>query len=178
MSGVRERFRAAIGRLSEPGPREAAVCYRYDDSLLLCASCATEAGFAFDSEPYRVLSADSPDAELGAALLEVLAGSKRMLPTPDREQVQAARTRLLRAAGLSSERKLQQKAICCTISREVQELRFTPSHNGGTRGDQKGFHHIGAASVAIAANAPPARAAEALREALRRCTSVFPAPGA
>jgi hypothetical protein len=161
-----------VGR---PGPREIAVCYRYDDRVFLCASCVTDAGFRFDSEPYRLLSANASDAELGSALLEVLAGAKRIIPTPDREAARNARARLLRAAGLSSERKLQQRAVCCTIYRDPRELRFTPSHNGGTRGDRKGFHHRSDTSVAIPPNGPPAQAGEALRSALSRCTSVFAA---
>jgi hypothetical protein len=178
MPGMRDWLSIAIGRRNSRAPREAAVCYRYGNSLFLCASCVTDAGFGFDSEPYRLLSPNLPDDELGAIILEVLAESKRIIPAPDRDRMRHARTQLLRAAGLSSERKLQQKAICCTITRDGQELRFTPSHNGGTRGDKKGFHHMNDALLTIPANGPPARAAETLRETLRRCTSVFASPTA
>ncbi len=167
-----------LARAGRSKRREQAACYRYEESLFLCAINEVRNGPGVEWEPSLLLSATASDDVVGAALSQVLDGSGRVLDLRNPDELRAARREQLRAAGLSSERKLQQSAISCRIERLPDRVRFTPTHNGGTRGDTKGFQHLEGAASTVTLPASEAELGEALRVALRNCTSSYDPPAA
>lgn len=153
--------------------REGAACYRFDGSLFLCAINEVRNGPGVEWEPFLLLPVTASDDAVGAALTQVLDGSGQVLDLVRPEELHAARAEQLRAAGLSSERRLQQSAIRCGIERLPSRVRFTPCHNGGTRGDTKGFRDLEQAATVVDLPASEADLGEALRAALGACTSCF-----
>lgn len=152
--------------------REAATCYRYEESLFLCAVCEIRNGPGVDWDPSLRLPATTPDEEVGAALTRILDASGRILDLEGREELRAHREQQLRAAGVSSERRLQQIARHCGIAREPGRVRLTPFHNGGTRGEGRGFRPLEEACVDVALPTSDVELGRALREALARCTAI------
>jgi hypothetical protein len=175
---VLRRFSDFLTRSVRVKRREEAACYRYDGSLFLCAINEVRNGPGVEWEPSLLLPVTASDDVVGAALSQVLDGSGQVLDLNSPDELRAARREQLRAAGLSSERRLQQSAIRCWIERLPDRVRFIPTHNGGTRGDTKGFQHLEGAATAVNLPASEAELGEALRAALSNCTSSFDPPAA
>ena len=167
-----------LARLRQPKRREEAACYSYDDSLFLCAICEVRDGPGVQWEPFRRLSSDEADDALGHALAQILERSGRVLDIKNPSDLRDARSKQLRAAGFSSERNLQRRAVFCHVERLVDSVRVTPTHNGGNRGDEKGFHDLEEAAISIPCPATSSELGAALRAALRKCTGQIDAPAA
>lgn len=153
--------------------REEAACYQYEGNLFLCAINEVRNGPGVQWRPFLLLPAMTSDDGVGAALSQVLDGSGRVLDLTGPNELREARREQLRAAGFSSERKLQQSAVLCVIRRLPDRVRFTPTHNGGTRSDMKGFKPLEKAATEDRLPTSEAALGEALRAALRRCTSSY-----
>lgn len=54
--------------------------------------------------------------------------------------------------GLSSIKKQMKNSKCVQISRKTNEIIFTPSRNGGTKGDKKGYSDIFEKKIVIEKN--------------------------
>ena len=158
--------------------REEAVCYAYEESLFICAISEVRNGPGVEWEPYyRLSSADSDDA-IGKVLSQVLDGSGLILNLRDPTELQKARKEQLRVAGFSSEQNLMKRAVFCLVERLPKSIRFTPTHNGGTCGDTKGFHHLTEIATTIPLPAKDSEIGAALRVAVRSCTRTIDAPAA
>jgi hypothetical protein len=154
-----------------------ASCYSYGDRLLICAICPNDAGFYNRSEPYRLISKDDPASTLGEVLLEVLDASNRLVPIKSSEERKESSERFLQVAEITSERKLQQTSLCCSVSCKNGKLCFKPEHNGGTSGDNKGFSGLpDDQSLFLSRKDSPEEIGKTLMDTLERCTSVYDNP--
>ena len=68
MRRLLSRLRVLLGREVPLEPREGATCYRTRAGFLLTATCVSEAGFGYDSEPFMMLPPTSTDDEIGEVL--------------------------------------------------------------------------------------------------------------
>jgi hypothetical protein len=75
----------------------------------------------------------------------------------------------LKAAGLRSWRTLQLGSRCCMIERTATLLQIVPTRNGGTTGDDKGFHALADSTIELPSTSDPARLGAALLFAFDRC---------
>jgi hypothetical protein len=167
-----------LARFRRSRRREEAACYSYDDTLFFCAISEIRDGPGVEWEPFRRLSSADSDDAIARALTQVLDGSGRILELNDATELRDARKEQLRAAGFSSERNLMKRAVLCLAERHSNSVRFIPTHNGGTRGDTKGFHRMEDISITIDFPATDSEVGIALRTALRSCTGMIDEPAA
>jgi hypothetical protein len=146
--------------------REEAVCYSYEDSLFLCVVSEVRGGPGVQSEPFCRLSSADSDSAIGRTLTEIPDGSGRALDVKSPIELRDAQKEKIRAAGFSSERDLMKRAVLCLVKRFANSIGFTPTHNGGTRGETKGFHDLEEIASTISFPATDFGIAAALRAAL------------
>jgi hypothetical protein len=83
------------------------------------------------------------------------------------------RRAFVRGVGAKSHQQLQQTAVKCGIYVREERIEIEPTHNGGTRGDTKGFMPIMESLVTVARDASPEEVGAALIQGFDLCTSVF-----
>jgi hypothetical protein len=162
------------GKQPEPynGPQHAGV-YLFPGRPEFVPFGRTPAGFLVQCVPCIRVELSASDESLGRALLQVLDAfiPNRAVP----ESYSTERKEHLRGIGVRSERELQQQALYCSVYRDIDGFRFEPTHNGGTKGDSKGFAPV---SDSIT-NAPSSTADElgaALCRAFALCTIIYDRP--
>ena len=84
----------------------------------------------------------------------------------------ARRRTQLKALGVRTERELQRHALYCSFHRVPGRIEFLPTHNGGHKGDQKGYQPL-TTGFAIPDGSEIADVGVALRQAFKLCTTVF-----
>lgn len=145
-----------------------ASIYQLPDRILVNPSCLTEAGFLLAAEPYVVFSLEASNEAIGRAVLDALSSSEKVLPTPtDWKAYSAIRHK---AAGVKSEITFQLKAKLVSVEASADGISFEPTHNGGTKGDEKGFHGKRELRVRIPSSSEPQEIGSQLLLALRKCT--------
>ena len=149
-----------------------ASAYKRAGLILIHASAKTVPGFLIDCPPWITLSEDVRSAELGEAVRTALAAYHEGVPVPDYGSAdwKALRRACYRAAGVNSERGYMTDSAYVSLCAENGSLRLTPSRNGGTRGDAKGFHFLPEFALQTQANPDSDAIGRAVREALERCT--------
>ena len=122
-------------------------------------------------EPFLRLPLSSPAEALGRALVEVLNAFGPCIDLGWKER-SAHWKKLLQSVGIRSGRQLQQRAVCCSVSRDAQGIMIRPSRNGGTAGNRSGFSQNGTAFT-ILPGSSPAEIGEALIKGFALCTSIY-----
>jgi hypothetical protein len=129
------------------------------------------AGFYVACDPYLTISLDAANDDLGRAVRASLEGYRSEIARPsDWKQL---RVSFVEGLGAKSHRQLQQYAINCRIVEWERELEFQPTHNGGTKGDSKGFQPISGTSFMVAAGATAAEIGTALVRGFDLCTTTY-----
>ena len=121
-------------------PEQYASIYKFPNFFVVCPTSKTTAGLLITVEPYMVLSNPVSSLELGEAVRRVLAESRQDIAQPT--DWKALASPRLAAAGVKSEASFQKRAQLVTASFDGTALTITPHRNGGTTGDQRGFHPI------------------------------------
>jgi hypothetical protein len=127
--------------------------------IILRGNCLTTIG-GLACDPYLSMDAGASDAEVGAALLRVLAEA-RVTPVPTDHK--AEQQKILRTAGVRSWKKLGE-GVCCSVTEKPHEISILPSHSNG-----RGFAYLPDAIIRIAAGCAPEQVGRALREGFQRC---------
>jgi hypothetical protein len=116
--------------------------YELPDRLFLHPLAITEAGFWVAIEPGHRLELAVSDEELGSTVQTLIVPVQRPVPTPRREDYTVLARPLLQAAGVKTWLTLEGNARLCGVARELEQVVIVPTRNGGTRGDQAGFHDL------------------------------------
>jgi hypothetical protein len=145
-----------------------ATAYLKNGKVIIHAQARSTAGVYLAAMPVRRLPLEAGGDALGRALRDALDAYQAEVPHPTTWRDFGAD--VLKASGVRSWRALQVGTACCTISRNSAHIMISPSHNGGTSGDGRGFQPAPSADVALEASATPDRVGAALLEAFSRCT--------
>jgi len=138
-----------------------------DADLLVEPNCQTVTGLWVSADPVARLTRTVSPAELGAVVRRALAESRRGMPNPTNWR--EFPSGLLRAAGLRSWNALQRSAARCQIEAGSAAIRVLPSHNGGTRGEGRGYHSLEELAVGVPANATDEELGAAVLSAIAVC---------
>lgn len=196
----------AVVASAATGPDALVQVYQRAERYYIEASDRTryaEAGYWIATGVVTVLAGDATDVALGGAVLEALARSRVEVPVPPRDAKLEAG--LFRAMGVRSRRAAMTGTRSCLVGREPPprpgavavagaagtppgapahpggHLRIEALHNGGSRGDGRGYHglraaHERAATEAVTAvplgGATAAAVGAAVRRALQHATLV------
>lgn len=167
------------------GPDALVQVYQRAGTLYIEPSDRTrlaEAGFWIGTGEVTVLAVETSDSTLGEALLRALARSRvEVALSPRDTKLDAA---LFRAMGVRSRRAAMQGTRSCLLSREparaatgggattTARLRIEALHNGGSRGDDRGYRGLPEPSaVELPLDSAGAAIAQAVRTALRDATA-------
>ncbi len=132
-----------------------------------------EAGGAYLESGCVILPLPASDESLGAAVLQSLDDFQFPFDPPD---YQAIRKNQLKAFGVRSETELHAQALHCSFVRRPEGFQFEPSHNGGSRGDEKGFRPLPEANFTLPLTSTPSELGAALRKAFSLSTTVNDRP--
>ena len=127
--------------------------------IILHGDCLTTIG-GFACEPYRSIYERVSDAELGAALLRVLAEA-RLIPVPD--DIKAVSEKIVRSANIRLGSELG-KCACCSVVQNQSEIWILP-----TRREGRDFTQMLELTVRIPTNSTPEQVGRALRDRFQRC---------
>jgi hypothetical protein len=137
-----------------------ASAYLRAGRIVLHGSCLTTIG-GLACDPYLSMDSTVSDAELGAALLRVLAEA-RLTPVPVDHK--AEQQKVLRTAGVRSWSKLSE-GVHCSVTQMPQEISILPSNS-----ESRGFAHLPEFTIRIAVDSTPKQVGRALRDGFQRCT--------
>ena len=139
------------------------------DRILVYPGRRTASGLWLSVEPYLVLPYGSAPEEIGSAVLRALGLSHGIEPDPsDWKSLSHPR---LAAAAVKSEAAFQKGSKLVLIERHVDRTLFKPTHNGGTRGESKGFNELEGEVSSLSRSATPASVGAAALASVLRCTS-------
>ena len=148
-----------------------ASAYRLKDRLIIHSDARTAPGYYVLAEPVLQLDVSASPREIGEVILSALAGSHDRVDVP--ADLQGLVKPLLKAAGVSSYRRLQQSAVYCSICWMPEEIQIIPTHNGGTKGDSQGFIHQMQHRVCISVDSAAEEIGVALVLGFSYCTSIY-----
>lgn len=119
--------------------KSCAGAYRINNnSLLIYPESRTTNGLWIATEPYLFLDLPAEYKIIGESISHSLDSSVQNLPVPhDYRQLSK---KIAQAAKITSYRKLVQSSMYCQVIEEQGGISIIPTHNGGTKGDTKGFH--------------------------------------
>ena len=144
----------------------AAVFVRGDD-FLIATNWQTEAGFWVSADPVTLLPRSASDSQLGAAVRLALDSSRRGVPNPsDWSEFPSS---LLRVANVRSWNALQRAAALCQVEADDAEIRVLPSVNGGTRGDNRGYHSLDELAVVVPVHSSDEELGAVVQSAIGHC---------
>lgn len=146
-----------------------ASIYQLPDRLLVHPSRYTEAGFRVSGEPYVSIQKDASEESIGSEILNALAQSKGVVPTPTDWKSHSAS--LHAAAGVKSATAFQKSAKLVTVEMSEKTITLEPTHNGGTKGDTKGFYGKPEKKLFLPVNTSAGELGLRVREALGQCTT-------
>lgn len=111
-------------------------------------------------EPYLRIEEGASDAELGTALLGVLAEA-RITPIPTDHK--AEQKKIFQAAGVRSWTKLSE-GVFCSVTQEPSGLSISPS-----RRESQAFMHMPEFKVRVHSGSEPDEVGRALKAAFQKC---------
>lgn len=150
--------------------KQYASAFRLTNHIVIHSDAKTQSGIGIATAPYFTLDVNASMKEIGNAIQHALAESKTSVAHTD---YQEGVKPLLKAAGLRSYRRFVQGAIHCSIVKDGQSIWIDPTHNGGTRGDSKGFHYKPDLRIVINSQASEELLGNALFQGFEACSSVF-----
>ncbi len=155
-----------FGKRAEPS--RAAGVYLHPETLLLHAEHRAKSGILKSAAPVIRLQPNEAPEHVGRALRQVLSAYRDGVE--DSTNWSEHSREFLRHAGFRSWKALETKSRSCWIQETATEIIFTPLHNGGRSGDQKGFQPFGAIPLKISVSASDAELGSVLLAALQAST--------
>jgi hypothetical protein len=155
-------------------PDKFASAYQFPNRLVMHGVAQTVSGFYVAHEPYLSLPTGISLDEIGSVILSVLDGFKIDYPRPTNWP--ELTKKFLQDMRVKSNRKLQEDSILCNIAQYGECFEFIPTHNGGTRGDKKGFSPIPGGEFSIPGFLLKKDLGGALQRSFELCTSVYKVP--
>ena len=139
--------------------RTHATAYLLSSRIFMNGDCLTTRG-GFACAPYLNISASASDAQIGAALLRVLAEALVAPLPPDFEALERkiARSENVRTWSNSN------KGLCCSVVQMHGEIWILP-----TRREGRTVTQVLKLKVRIPENSTPEQVGRALRDGFRRC---------
>jgi len=159
MRGVRRQISMASRSLWS------AAVYRLPNGVFVHSQSRTHEGVWVASLPAMLLPLDVDAGALGVAAAEALAASASI----EDVNYRVATAPVLEAAGARSWSRIHRNAKLCTVSRSLAGSAIQPTRNGGTAGDDRGFHELPGERIQIKAGCSDADLGRAILSGLSRC---------
>ena len=158
--------------LSSPIHDKFAGAYAFDDRIVIVTYGRARDGSIHQAPVCFTVKLPATDDSLGYGVMHALESyASNYIPPLDPD---VRRKTHLKALGVRTERELQRYAKFCLMHRTQDSIAFQPMHNGGHKGEQKGFRPIAETAFALAGDAVNfGTVGAALRRAFLAGTSAF-----
>jgi hypothetical protein len=141
--------------------------YARQNDFVIRPESRTISGVWIGWEPVQVLTCETDMTSLAQAIQSALATSREGVAHP--VDWKAVSQPLFKAAKIKSWNALQNSAKMVGIEMSDAELRIVPSRNGGTSGDDKGYHSLPEKAIVLTAGCSEEQLGSALSQALEFC---------
>jgi CDI immunity protein len=145
---------------------QTANVYARNTDFLIEPTSKTESGYRVSSDPVAQLQHTTSVVELGKAIRESLAESRRGVPNPVRGKFPSS---LLRVAGVRSWNALQTSAALCHVHADSNTIRIIPTRNGGTKGTERGYHPLEQQVICVQSSASDQELGSAVLATFGKC---------
>jgi hypothetical protein len=149
-----------------------ASVYRRGEHYFVHSNAQTVAGFWLASEPTVLLAIDCTSQALGEAVLNALKSGVFGVAAPSSGKYRALHAPLLAVAKVRSWSTLQRTASLCGVWHRGIEIVVEPTHNGGTRGESRGYDPLPEYAIKVDPHCSAADLGVAVRSAFERCQGV------
>jgi len=149
-----------------------ASVYQRGEHYFVHANARTVAGPWLASEPAVLLAIDSTSQELGEAVLSALKPGALAVTAPLSGDYRATHAPLLAVAKVRSWSALQRRARLCEVWHRGVEVVVEPTRNGGTGGENRGYHPLPEHAIKLGSRCSEAELGVAVRSAFERCQVV------
>jgi len=144
-----------------------AVMYARQKDFVIQPESRTTAGVWIGWEPVQVVGCETDIATVAQAVRIALAASQDRVAHPT--DWKAVLQPILNGAKVKSWNALQISAKMVGIELLDAELRIVPSRNGGTSGDDKGYHSLPETAIVLTTGCSDEELGLALSQALALC---------
>lgn len=141
--------------------------YKLRDRILMHPNQITSAGIWLATPEYVVLGLDSSAQKIGNAVFIALENSGNTIPHPI-SWTGLSKPRL-DAAGVKSEAAFHKSTRLVSVIKNLTQIEIKPSRNGGTKGDERGFHYLSNATIHLACHASATEIGQAILSAFALC---------
>jgi hypothetical protein len=148
-----------------------AGAYLISSQIIVHSDVIYQSGWSQISEPIYSTSLSENPALIGEYIRQALDACTSGVPDP--QKYVSSLSLVLKAAKLRSNRELQQNSVLCFIEEGEGGIKFVPTHNGGTRGDTKGFQFLNNRAICVPSDSDPSDLGAALLRAFKECTSIY-----
>jgi CDI immunity protein len=145
----------------------AAEVYARNTDFIISPSSRTLCGVWIGCSPVVRLARPVSETDLGTTIRRTLAKSRVGVPHPT--DFKLLLTEFLAVAGARSWNAIQRTAAKCSIVAEATCIRVTPSKNGGTKGENRGYTPLGNLAIELRATASDEELGEAVITAFAAC---------
>lgn len=148
--------------------RQSISVIKYPDRIFFETYDKIINAYSTRSKEITILSSNSSDIEIGKAILKHLSLSKTIKKLSDETRKENYEI-YKKITGLKSMKAQMKDSLCVNIYRQNNEIEFSPTVNGGTTGDRKGYHFSDEGKIAIENNEDFELIGKSLRLALEKC---------
>ncbi|HEY1196572.1 contact-dependent growth inhibition system immunity protein [Flavobacterium sp.] len=125
--------------------------------------------YSIRSKEITILEINSSDFEIGKAIIKHLDLSKTIRKFTDKERKENYEY-YKKITGLKSIKAQMKDSLYVSIKRQNNQITFSPTINGGTAGDRKGYQFLNGQEIVIEDNEDFEPIGKVLKAALKKCS--------
>lgn len=122
---------------------------KYDDKIVFETISKIKNRHSIRALDISVLQFDASTSEIGLTIIKHLNLSKFNIKMPSDTERKIIDENYKKLTGLKTFKSQMKDSLYISVSRENNQLKFTPTINGGTSGDRKGYHFLEKESLII-----------------------------
>jgi len=148
--------------------RQSISVIKYPDRIFFETYDKIINAYSTRSKEITILNSNSSDIEIGKTILKHLSLSRTIKKLSDETKKENYEI-YKKITGLKSMKAQMKDSLCVNIHRQNNKIEFSPTVNGGTAGDRKGFHFSDEGKIVIENNEDFELIGKSLRLALEKC---------
>lgn len=148
--------------------RQSISVIKYPDRIFFETYDQIINAYSTRSKEITILNSNSSNIEIGKAILKHLSLSRTIKKLSDETRKENYEI-YKKITGLKSMKAQMKDSLCVNIYRENNTIEFSPTVNGGTTGDRKGYNFSDEGKITIENNEDFELIGKSLRLALVKC---------
>ena len=146
--------------------QEASVIF-YPNRILCETQNKSKSGFWVRTDNVTFLNIDATDYQLGETLKKHLNSS--IYTEQPMSEIKQLQEKYKKVTGLKSIKEQMKDSLLLTVHRDNANLTLTPTINGGTSGDDKGYSYLNKENIVLDSNIGSADLGIAIRLGWTKC---------